>query len=98
MAQDGVNVHMLGQVHGTAYTVMLDLKPKHPVEPLQVSHLKLLVKAFNELVDELVTAHSDCAVVNMDHDYCEGVQLLVSLVEDSLVNETLLKAEGSEDR
>ena len=77
---------------------MLDLKPEHPVEPPQVSYLKLLAKAFNELVGELVTAHSNHAVINMDCNHCEDVLLLVGLVEDGLVNGTLLETKGSENR
>ena len=98
VVQDGVDVHMLGQVCGTTCMVALDLKPEHPVEPSQVSYLKLLAEAVNELVDELVTACSDHAVIDMDHNHCEGIQLLISLVEDGLVNGTLLEAEGSKDR
>ena len=71
---------------GVACTVMLDLDAKHPVELAEVCDCKGLRQADNQLLNELFAACSNCAVIHMDCDDCEGFPVLDHLVEYSLVD------------
>jgi len=96
VAENGVNVHALGQMDKATRAITFDLNAKHPVQLSKVSDLEVLAEAGLEFIDEVDGICDDCAII---HVYYHNGELALGnnhLEVDSLVYTTLREPEGLE--
>jgi hypothetical protein len=97
MAEDGINICLLEEMHGMTHAITFDLDAEHPVQLTKVSDLDMCVEPGLEFLNETDGGGDDCTIVNV-HDHDNKLALKLDHFEvDGLVNSTLLEAKGDED-
>src|SRR5712672_3917947 len=97
VAQDRVEVCMLGEMDGACFMISVHLDPEHPVELSKIGNLDMLPQTILEVHNKLRGAGSDGTVIHMHSNHSGHTCGCVSLEKDCLVDLALSEAQGSED-
>jgi len=96
VAENGINVCVLGQMDKVTRVIMFDLNAKRPVQLSKVSDLKVLAEAGLEFIDKADGIRNDCAIIHMHHHNSELALGDDHLEVDSLVHTALSEPKGLE--
>jgi hypothetical protein len=97
MAEDGIDICLLGEMHSMTHTIMFDLDAEHLVELTKVSDLDMCAEPSLEFLNKIDGGGNNCIIANVHNHNNELALELDHFEVDGLVNSTLLKAKGDED-